>query len=83
VAVEKGLSGIGSMERNYSSFYHASATTPRANHGDFFNTHAWFRQLKNHAEAGNEILVSDSTSSPFGAQVPSAHLATAASPHVP
>jgi hypothetical protein len=23
-----------------SSFYHASATTPLANHGDFFNTHA-------------------------------------------
>jgi hypothetical protein len=28
-----------SMER-ISSFYHASATAPRTNHSDFFNTHA-------------------------------------------
>src|SRR5438128_236295 len=27
-----------SMRRNSSSFYHASATTLFANHGDFFNT---------------------------------------------
>ena len=25
-----------------SSFYHASATTPLANHSDFFNTHGGF-----------------------------------------
>ena len=29
-----------SMARNSSSFYHASATAPRANYSDFFNTHA-------------------------------------------
>src|SRR5438128_33930 len=34
-----------SMRRNSSSFYHASATTLFANHGDFFNTHACSRQL--------------------------------------
>jgi hypothetical protein len=28
-----------SMATNYSSFYHASASTPRANHSYFFNTH--------------------------------------------
>src|SRR5713226_4730068 len=28
-----------------ASLYHASATFPRANHSDFFNTHAWFQQL--------------------------------------
>jgi len=28
-----------------TSFYHASAATPLANHGDFFNTHACFQQL--------------------------------------
>jgi hypothetical protein len=38
---------------------------------------------ENHAEAGDEIFISGSTSSIFGAQVPTAHLATAASPHVP
>src|ERR1035441_5425227 len=27
-----------------SSLYHASASTPLANHSDFFNTHAWLRQ---------------------------------------
>jgi hypothetical protein len=31
-----------SMASNYSSFYHASASTPRANHSDFFNTHRPF-----------------------------------------
>ena len=34
-----------SMER-ISSFYHASATAPRTNHGDFFNTYACSRQLE-------------------------------------
>jgi len=34
-----------SMRRNSSSFYHASATTLFANHGDFFNTHACYQQL--------------------------------------
>ncbi len=33
-----------SMER-ISSFYHASVTAPRANHSDFFNTHACLHQL--------------------------------------
>src|SRR5450631_300289 len=33
-----------SMER-IPSFYHASATTPLANHSDFFNTHACSQQL--------------------------------------
>ena len=32
------------MARN-SFFYHASASTPLANHSDFFNTHAILRQL--------------------------------------
>src|SRR5713101_2135633 len=34
-----------SMER-ISSFYHASATAPRTNHSDFFNTHACLQQSK-------------------------------------
>src|SRR5260370_41202661 len=34
-----------SMER-ISSFYHASATAPRTNHGDFFNTYACSRQVE-------------------------------------
>jgi len=29
-----------------SSFYHASATTPLANHGDFFNTHGIYQQQR-------------------------------------
>jgi hypothetical protein len=33
------------MER-IASFYHASATTPHANHSDFFNTHACLHQLR-------------------------------------
>jgi len=33
-----------SMER-ISSFYHASATAPRTNHGDFFNTHRRLHSL--------------------------------------
>src|SRR5712691_858171 len=35
-----------SMRRNYSSFYHASATTLFANHGDFFNTHRRFHKSR-------------------------------------
>jgi hypothetical protein len=31
------------------SYYHASAAILIANHGDFFNTHAWFRHLQNSA----------------------------------
>ncbi len=30
------------MARNSSFFYHASAPIPRANHSDFFNTHACY-----------------------------------------
>jgi hypothetical protein len=32
------------MARSSSFFYHASATTPPANHTDFFNTHACLQQ---------------------------------------
>src|SRR6266852_1401851 len=34
-----------SMER-ISSFYHASATAPRTNHSDFFNSHRRYHSLR-------------------------------------
>jgi hypothetical protein len=34
-----------SMKGITPPYYHASVTTPPANHSDFFNTHACLRQL--------------------------------------
>jgi hypothetical protein len=39
-ASENGDPAKHGKESLLSSFYHASATTPLANHSDFFNTHA-------------------------------------------
>jgi hypothetical protein len=36
---------IHSMANIPPSYYHASAAIPTANHGDFFNTHAWLHQV--------------------------------------
>src|SRR5713101_4077567 len=46
------------MER-IASFYHASATTPHANHSDFFNTHACLQQLRQMPRIGQGAINSE------------------------